>query len=106
MLPMQHHLFITQIARLVATLLTGAATTSAAANLDSVRCKIDGKDITVSDSLANFSYSPSGLKGGSGHVSMFRLSTSDAGEGQTSSIELKTVDVTAPGDYTLSTESL
>lgn len=99
---MQSHLFTT----LIASLITGTAANCAAANPDSVRCKIDAKDITISDSRADFNHSPSGVKGGSGHVSLFRLLTLNASEGETSSVELKTVDVTAPGDYPLSTESL
>lgn len=99
---MQSHHFTT----LIATLLTCAVGNCAAADSNSMRCKIDAKDIPVSDSRADFNYSPGGVKGGSGHVSLFRLLTLDASDGQTSSVELKTVDVTAPGDYPLSTESL
>ncbi len=91
---------------LIATLLTGAGANCAAVSPNSMRCKIVAKDITVSDSRADFNYSPSGVKGGSGHVSLFRLLTLDASDGETSSVELKTVDATAPGDYTLSIESL
>ena len=71
-----------------------------------VSCKIGGADIRVSDSLADFNYSPSGKPGATGKVSRFRLMTLDGGDAPTSSIELKTVDVTAPGDYTLAMESL
>ncbi len=71
-----------------------------------VSCKIGGADIRVSESLADFNYSPSGKPGATGKVSRFRLMTLDGGDGPTSSVELKTVDITTPGDYTLSTESL
>lgn len=91
---------------LIATLLTGAGANCAAASPNWMRCNIVARDITVSDSRADFHYLPSGVKGGSGHVSLFRLLTLDASDGETSSVELKTVDVTAPGEYTLSIESL
>lgn len=47
-----------------------------------------------------------GVKGETGKVPLFRLMASDDGEDETSGIELKAVDVTTPGDYELSTESL
>ncbi|MBI3349576.1 MAG: hypothetical protein HY020_20500 [Burkholderiales bacterium] len=72
----------------------------------SISCKIGGVDIRVSDNLADFNYSPSGKPGSTGKLSRFRLMTLDGGEAPTSSIELKTVDITTPGDYALSTESL
>ncbi|MBW8844235.1 MAG: hypothetical protein JF607_04590 [Burkholderiales bacterium] len=71
-----------------------------------VSCKIGGADIRVSDSLADFNYSPSGKPGHTGKVSRFRLMTLDGGEGPTSSVELKAVDITTPGDYAVSNESL
>ena len=71
-----------------------------------VSCKIAGADIRVSDSLADFNYSPSGKPGATGKLSRFRLMTLDGGDAPTSSVELKTVDITTPGDYTLSMESL
>jgi hypothetical protein len=72
-----------------------------------VTCKIGGAPIVVSDSLADASYSPSGKRDTSnGRLSLFRLMTMDMseGDGDTSSVELKTADVTKPGDYPLSLE--
>lgn len=87
---------------LLALILLGLAASAQAG----VSCKIGGADIRVSDSLADFNYSPSGKPGNTGKLSRFRLMTLDGGEAPTSSIELKAVDITAPGDYTLAMESL
>lgn len=70
-----------------------------------VSCTIDGRAIPVSESIVNFHYSASGTRGPSGKVSHFRLMTLDGGDGPESDVELKTVDVTTPGDYELSTGS-
>lgn len=51
---MQSQLFTT----LIASMLAGTAANCAAANPDSVRCTIDAKDITISDSRADFNHSP------------------------------------------------
>jgi hypothetical protein len=77
---------------------------SAAAAQASVSCKINGNEIRVAEAMAHHDYSASGKKGASGHVSLFRLLTLDDSDGPTSSIELKTVDVSKPGDYRLSSE--
>lgn len=87
---------------LLAFLLVGLA---AVAQAD-VSCRIGGADIRVSGSFSDFNYSPSGKPGATGKLSRFRLMTLDGGEAPTSSVELKAVDVTTPGDYTLAMESL
>ena len=72
-----------------------------------VNCKIGGREIRVAEAISDFNYSAKGVRGASsGKVSHFRLITIDDGDGPTSGIELKTVDVTALGEYALSTESL
>jgi hypothetical protein len=91
---------------LIATWLTSIAATSVAAEPGSVRCKLGGKDMVATIFLADFNYSAKGIKGATGKVSLFRLIANDDGPGETSGIDLKTVDVTTLGDYELSTESL
>ena len=87
---------------LLAFALAGLATTAQA----DVSCKIGGADIRVSGSFSDFNYSPSGKPGNTGRLSRFRLMTLDGGEGATSSVELKAVDITTPGDYPVANESL
>lgn len=87
-------------------LLTLALLGLAASAQAGVSCKIAGADIRVSDSMADFNYSPSGKAGATGKLSRFRLMTLDGGDAPTSSVELKAVDITAPGDYALAMESL
>lgn len=87
-------------------LLTLALLGLAASAQAGVSCKIAGADIRVSDSMADFNYSPSGKAGATGKLSRFRLMTLDGGGAPTSSVELKAVDITTPGDYALSMESL
>ena len=70
-----------------------------------VKCKINGQDIAVSDAMAKFDYSGSGILGRSGRISLFRLLTLDEGNGALSNIDLKAVNITAPGDYDVSTAS-
>ena len=81
------------------TLLALAASAQAG-----VSCKFGGAAINVSDSLADLSHSPAGRRDANGKLSLFRLLTLDESEGDTNSIELKTADVTKPGDYALSLE--
>jgi hypothetical protein len=81
------------------TLLAAAASAQAGVN-----CKFGGAAINVSESLADLSHSPSGKRDLNGKLSLFRLVTLDESEGDTNSIELKTADVTKPGDYVLSLE--
>jgi hypothetical protein len=81
--------------------LTLLATAAASAQAG-VNCKFNGRDIVVSDSLADLQYSASGKRDRNGNLSMLRLLTLDDSEGDTHSVELKTVDVTKPGDYPLS----
>lgn len=81
------------------TLLALAASAQAG-----VSCKFGGAAINVSDSLADLSHSPAGKRDANGKLSLFRLLTLDDSDGDTNSIELKTVDVTKPGDYPLSLE--
>lgn len=71
-----------------------------------VACKIGNADIRVSGSFSDFNYSPSGKPGHTGRVSRFRLMTLDGGDSPTSSVELKAVDITTPGDYAVANESL
>lgn len=77
---------------------------SAAAQAE-VRCEFNGRAIPVAESTVVFHYSASGTRGPSGKVSHFRLSTLDGSDGPTSSVELKAVDITTPGEYALTTES-
>jgi len=58
----------------------------------------------VSCKFADLSHSPAGKRDANGKLSLFRLLTLDESDGDTNSIELKTVDVTRPGDYSLSIE--
>lgn len=87
-------------------LLTLALLALAAGAQAGVSCKIGGADIRVSDSLADFNYSASGKVAATGKLSRFRLMTLDMGEGPTSGVELKAVDITTAGDYELAMESL
>ena len=88
------------------SLLAFALLALAASAQAGTSCKIASADIRVSDSYSDFNYSPSGKAGATGKLSRFRLMTLDGGEAPTSNVELKTVDITGPGDYTLSMESL
>ena len=88
------------------TLISLALLSLATAASAGVSCKIGDADIRVSDSLADFNSSPSGKPGHTGRVSRFRLMTLDGGGAPTSSVELKAVDITTPGDYALANESL
>jgi hypothetical protein len=83
--------------------LTLLASTAASA-LAGVNCKFNGCDIIVCDSLADLQYSASGKRERerNDNLSMLRLLTLQASKGDTQSVELKTVDVTQPGDYPLS----
>lgn len=87
---------------LPALLLAGVAAGAQAG----VSCKIGGADIKVTDSLADFNYSPSGKPGNTGKLSRFRLITLDSSGGPTSSVELKAVDITTAGDYAVANEPL
>lgn len=71
-----------------------------------VSCQVGGADIPMSASMADFNYSASGKAGaGTGRVSLFRLMAGNDGEDQRLSIELKTVDVSKPGEYPVVDES-
>lgn len=71
-----------------------------------VRCHIGGREIPVANAMADFNDASSGERASTGKLSRFRLLTLDLSAGPNSSVELKTVDVTAPGEYALSTEAL
>lgn len=80
------------------TLLSLAATAHAG-----IDCEIGGQRIKLRDGIADFNYSASGTPGVTGKVSLFRLLGLGPEGGPLGSLELKTVDVTTPGDYALST---
>lgn len=82
--------------KLALALLLAGATASAHAG---VSCKIGGTSIDAAGSLADFNYSPSGKAGRTGRVSLFRLMTRDNGDGPSSGVDLKAVDITRAGDY-------
>jgi hypothetical protein len=82
-----------------------AATLAVGARAD-VSCQVGGADLPMAGSLADFNYSASGKAGGSsGRVSLFRLMAGNEGEDRRLSIELKTVDVSKPGEYPVVDES-
>lgn len=86
---------------LIALLLAGLAA-GAHAGID---CDIGGTRIQLLDGIADFNYSPSGRPGATGKLSRFRLMGLGPESSPLGTLELKTVDVTTPGDYPLSLDS-
>jgi hypothetical protein len=68
-----------------------------------VKCAFGDAAIATADAQTMFQYSASGAPGKSGKISFFRLIAHD-GASPSSSIELKVVDVMAPGDFAMTME--
>jgi hypothetical protein len=67
-----------------------------------IDCEIGGTRLKLVDGEASFNYSPSGKPGASGEVSLFRLLGLGPEGGPLGSFDMKTVNVSKPGDHALS----
>lgn len=69
-----------------------------------VDCQFGGEAIAADDVQTMFQYSASSTRDRNGKLSYFRLMTHDEGPGPSSGLQVKTVDVTTPGDYAMAKE--
>ncbi len=112
-IPLQHP-FRTRVpfalAAVITSVLNLVAPAQAAGPTGFVQCKLGGNDYRFPDLSVSLQHSAKGIKGQSGNFAHFRLMatkfTADFDESPTSGIDVKTVDVTALGEYKISTEAL
>jgi hypothetical protein len=98
------------LAVVITSVLNLGAPAQAAGPTGVVQCKLGGKDYKFPDLSVSLQHSAKGIKGPSGNIAHFRLMatkfTADFDESPTSGIDVKTVDVTALGEYKISTAAL